>query len=212
MKRFTIALLCVFSFLFVFNLPLNEDSSFADTNQIIINTSYTFLYKDSSFNTHYDFKIMSNEILACQGYTDNYYEVVYNYNETDFHGYIKAEFASIYTPFQEVTLVYNGKIINRTNVFKLNSLESLDDIVLDINHEIFLYEGFDSKKDYTNIKFSYNGQVYVGRILTKDLSPYGINKALIISLSVISALVGAILILLGINKKKWHKSLKMKKK
>ena len=90
------------------------------------------------------------------------------------------EFASIYSPSQEVTLVYNGKIIKSTTVYDINSNSSLN-ITLNSGHEIYLYEGFDSTNNFSKIKFSYEGQIYIGRVLTQDLSPYGINKTVIIS-------------------------------
>ena len=211
MKRiFVLILVLFFAFSFI---PLHQEFSFAEnTKQIIINTSYSYLYKDSSFDEHYDFKINSNEILVCLDESDSFYKVSYNFEDNNYVGFIPSEFASIYLPAQQTILVYNGKITKNTKVYSITTNEDLD-ITLNRGHEIYLYEGFNSKKDYTNIKFSYDNNIYVGKVLTNDLSPNGINKGLIIALSVISAIVGVVLILLGLSKtKKWHKLLKFFKK
>ena len=192
--------------------PSFTDASFAETKSVIINTCYTYLYKTTDFLEHYEFKITENEIISCIEEDENFYKVSYSYNQESYMGYVSGEVASIYTPPQQSLLVYNGRISRKTNVYKVTEDETLDGIVLEAGHEIYLYEGFDSKNTYTNIKFNYNGNVLTGRILTKDLSPNGINKAVIISLSIIVALVSVVLILMGLSKKKWHNPLKKRKK
>lgn len=192
--------LCIF--------PLHNDYSFAQTKQIIINTSYSYLYKSPDFSEHYDFKINNQEILTCTDYQNNFYLVSYTFDEVTYTGYIPSEFASPYIEQQDVLLVYNGKIINSTQVYSASDASLMEGIKLDPNHQVYIYEGFDSKKEFTKIKFSYNNQIVTGMVKTVDVKPNGINKAVIISLSIISALVGIILIMLGLSKKKWHKSLK----
>lgn len=210
MKR----LLLVFCFVFLFLVipqPQTE-VSFAEEKQVIVNTSYTYLYKTEDFLEHYDFKINANEILVCIDESENYYKVNYTFNETLYTGYISYEIASIYTPPQDVILVYNGKILKETEVFEVTNDNIIEGVILKPGDQIYLYEGFDSKKEFTNIKFKYEDKVYVGRIPTTNLSPNGLNKAVIIALGMIVAFVGIVLILLGFKKKKWHTKLKFKKK
>ena len=208
----------LFVFLFVLCLivlpfGICVENSFADTEKIIINTSYSYLYKDSSFSEHYDFKIPANKILICLNESEDYYEVNYEFNEENYQGFIPAEFASPYSSSQEIILTYNGRIIRECEVFDIITDEKIENISLKPGHKIYLYEGFDAKKEYTNIKFRYEDTVIVGKVLTTNLSPNGINKGVIIGISMIIAIVGVILILLGITKtKKWHKRLKSKKK
>lgn len=190
-----------------------EDVVFAENDKVIINSSYTYLYKTSELSEHYDFKILANEILDYQEETTTYYKVSYTFEETNYVGYIPYEIASVYTPPKEEILVYNGKVIKDTFAYDITTNEKLEDLVLSKGQQIYIYEGFNSKEEYTKIKFTYGNQVYTAKILTKDVSPNGINKGVVISLSIISALVAVVLILLGLKKtKKWHKILKFFKK
>jgi len=190
-----------------------EDKLFAQTDKVIVNSSYSYLYKTESLDEHYDFKIPANEVLNCLEETQNYYKVEYTYQESLFTGYIPYEIASPFTNSKEEILVYNGKITKNTYAYDITTNEKLNDIVLNQGHEIYIFEGFNSKEEYTKIKFSYDNQVYTAKVLTKDVSPNGINKGVIIALSIISALVAVVLILLGLKKtKKWHKILKFFKK
>lgn len=190
-----------------------EEVIFADNDKIVITTSYSYLYKSPDLDEHFDFKISSGKLLTLQEQTSTYYKASYTFEETDYVGYIPYEFASIYSPPQEELLVYNGKISKDTFAYDITTNEKLEEIVLSQGQEIYIYEGFNSKEEYTKIKFSYNNQIYTAKVLTKDVSPNGINKGVIIALSIISALVAVVLILLGLKKsKKWHKILKFFKK
>ncbi len=186
--------------------------SFADIEYITINTSYSYLYKTANYSEHYDFKINSGEKIQLIETIDNFYKVTYKFEELDYIGYIPAELASIYTNDQTEIPVYNGRIIKDTEVYKLDG-SIYEGIVLLSDTQIYLYEGFNADNEFTNIKFSYNNQIYIGQVKTINLSPNGVNKVVIIACSIIAAIVGIILILLGFkSKKKWHKILKNKKK
>jgi len=122
MKR----LLLVIAILFFLTVPsISTSFCFASNEQIIINVSYTYLYKTADLDNHYDFKIYSNEKLNLVDSQPNYYEVTYTFEDTNYYGYIKKEFASTYQPDQEIILVYNGKIINQTEVFDITTNSSL---------------------------------------------------------------------------------------
>ena len=195
----------------MFTFKIDSGPSFADTDKVIINSSFSYLYKDQSLTEHYDFKISGNKILECVSEYENCYEVICSVNENEYLGYIPAEIASPYVPQQESILVYNGQILRETKVYSITDGSDLE-IILNVGHKIYLYEGFNAKLDYTKIKFEFEGEILTGKVLTKDLSPNGINKAVIISLSIIVALVSVVLILLGLSKKKWHTPLKKRKK
>ena len=143
--------------------------------------------------------------MDCLNIKDNFYEVQYEFNENLLTGYIPYEFASVYKPEQEVILSYNAKIISQTDVYSITNGLIIDDIKLSPGHQIYIYESFDSKAEFTKAKFKYNNQVVIANIPTANLSPNGLNKGVIIALSIISALVGVVLILLGLKKKKKKK-------
>lgn len=210
MKKIFVLLLMIN--MFVMSLSFPQSVSFADTEYVTINTSYSYLYKDTARTEHYDFKISGGEKLVLLEENLDYYKISYTYENTEYVGYIPTEIASIYQDDQDEIPVYNGKIIKKTNVYSLEG-ELIEGVSLDPKHEIYIYEGFDSKKEFTKIKFSLNGKIYIGQVETVNLSPNGINKGVIIAFSIITAIVGVILIMLGFKKKKkWHKLLKNEKK
>lgn len=72
---------------------------------------------------------------------------------------------------------------------------------------IFLYEGFDSKKEYTAITFVLNNQdgthsVMYGYLKSKDINPDGINPLLITCIVLILALLGIIFAWMFMKNKK----------
>lgn len=210
MKKIFVLLLMIN--IFVLSLSFPQSVSFADTEYVTINTSYSYLYKDASHTEHYDFKISGGEKLVLLEENPDYYKISYIYENTEYIGYIPTEIASIYHADQEEIPVYNGKIIKKTDVYTLDGT-LMENISLDPGHEIYIYEGFNSEKKFTKIKFSFNGNVHIGQVETVNLSPNGVNKGVIIAFSIITAIVGVILIMLGFKKKKkWHKLLKKKEK
>lgn len=88
---------------------------------------------------------------------------------------------------------YNGKTNDTCKVFlsEDNSLVE-SDISLEKNQRIFIYEGFNSKAQYTKICFLHNNQVVYGQIETKFVSPDGINPIIITCAIVILAVLGII--------------------
>ena len=209
MRRIFILILLFNVFLLSSNFP--QENSFAEAQYIIINSSYSYIYKDTTRTEHYDLTIKNGEMALLLEEADSLYKISYKYDETEITGYIPSEIASIYKEDTIEIPVYNGKIIKTTEVLDINGL-IIEDVTLESGHQIYLYEGFDSNKEYTKIKFCYQNQVFVGQVKTINLSPNGVNKAVIIAFSIITAIVGIIIILLGLKKNKWHKILKKKKK
>lgn len=209
MKKILIVLLmiCVFTL----SLGSYQSVSFADVQYLTINTSFSYVYKEANHNEHYSFKINNGEKVVLLGEEGDFYKISYTFEDREYVGFIPFENASNFVEDQEETPVYNGKIIIDTEVYNLDG-SLMENISLKVGHEIYIYEGFDSESEFTKIKFSYNNRILVGQVKTINLSPNGVNKAVIIAFSIITAIVGIILILLGFKKKKWHKRLKTEKK
>lgn len=205
--------LCLLILLFaLLSIPAESYVSFADIQYITINAAYCYLYKSPSYEQHYDFKINSGEKVQLLETSDDFYKVIYIYEEQDFTGYIPTELASVFVQDQTELPVYNGRIIKKTEVYQLDGT-LYEGIELAPDTQIYIYEGFDADNEFTKIKFCYENQIYIGQVKTINLSPNGVNKAVIIAYSIIAAIVGVILILLGFKTgKKWHKLLKNKKK
>ena len=200
MKKFILlSLLLILIFQFV---PSYNYFSVAESEQIVINMSFSYLYKEANYDEWYDFKIQKGEILDSTGTINNFYKVAYSFENNIIEGYIPCEFASVYKAEDEVLLVYNGKVIRETQVYSIVDNSIIEDVILQPSHEIYIYAGFDSKSEFTKVKFLYNNKVYTAQIPTINLSPNGINKGVIIALGAITALVGVVMILLGLKKKK----------
>lgn len=98
---------------------------------------------------------------------------------------------------------FNAKT-NKDSVVYLQNDNSFEEssISLAKNTEIFLYEGFDDKTDYTAIAFIYENQVRYGYLQSDDINPDGINPFIITAIIVIVALVGVIFALVFMRRKK----------
>lgn len=75
--------------------------------------------------------------------------------------------------------------------------------------EIFLYEGFDAKKDYNAIAYVLDGKVLYGFLKTDDISPNGINPLIITCIILIVAVLSIIFAWLFMKSK--HVRLKKQK-
>ncbi len=169
-------------------------------------TDYTYMYKESSFTSaREEFKIEHGGKVQLEIETpeNDFYFVSYSFENVEYKGYVYKECLVSLESEQEVVLTYNAKTSAKTDVYSMDKNQVI--CTVGEGKELYLYEGFDSKSEYTAVKFSYNGEIMLGYIKTIDISPYGISSTLIIAITAIIACVGVIMILLGINKKKTHK-------
>ena len=179
----------------------------ADTILSVV-TNYATMYKEASFSAEkYEFKIENGEkVTLLDSTSDNdFYFVSYRYDSVTYQGYVYGECLAVLEDEQEVVLTYNAKTGVKTKVYDLGDTTK-EIAVLDENTEIFLYEGFNRKAEFTAVKFSYEGKIMLGYIPTANVSPYGVSNVLIVSTTAIVACVGVIFILLGLNKKKTKKT------
>lgn len=191
-------------------MPIQQASSLASVNEIVISSEYTYLYKDKDKSDRYDFKILHGEILTYTTESDNFYEVSYTYNETNYAGFIWSEHATLNLDNQEVIITYNATISADTIAHPIGESSELD-LSVKKGTRIFLFEGYSSKAETLPARFLHEGKLVTASFDVKVIRPDGINKALIIGVTAIVAVVGATLILLGLQKNKWHKRLKLKK-
>ncbi len=199
--------------MFLVSFAPKPQNSFASSPEyIIINSAYSNIYKSSDFTQKYDFKFNSHEKLLLLGEENDFYKIQFNFTNTPYVGYIPFEFASVYQEPAEVIVEFNAKVLTESEILSTTSNDVITDVKLKAGHRVFLYEGFKSKEEYNKIKFIHNNKVYTGRILTTNIAPDGVNKALIIGLSAIVAIVGVTLILLGLkSKKKKKKEIKLRR-
>ena len=167
-------------------------------------TDYAYMYQSASFSSiKEDFVIEHGEKVQLESETplNDFYLVSYTYKNIDYTGYVYKECLAELDEEQDIVLTYNAKTSSKTKVYSIND-KSKEILTIDEGKELYLYEGFDSKSEFTAVKFTYNGKIVLGYIKTADVSPYGVSPTLILAITAIVACVGVIFILLGISKKK----------
>ena len=176
-------------------------------------TDYAYLYQTASFSAvKEDFVIEHGETVTLENEApvNDFYYVSYTYKNVEYRGYVYKECLAELEKEQELVLTYKAKTSAKTKVYSISD-KSKEIMEISEGKELYLYEGFDRKSEFTAVKFSYNGKIILGYVKTEDISPYGISGTLIVAITAIFACVGVIMILLGISKKKKKTSLFTKK-
>lgn len=108
-------------------------------------------------------------------------------------GYIIAD---LLTEKQEEIMAipnFNAKTNKDCHVFsQKNDKFEESETTLSRGQEIFLYEGFDAKKDFNAISYVLDGKVFYGFLKTDDISPNGINPVIITCTILIVAVLSII--------------------
>lgn len=101
---------------------------------------------------------------------------------------------------------YNAKLNSSCKVFELVDSDYVEtEITLERNTQIFLYQGYDKKLDYTAIAFERENKVIYAYVQTKFISPNGINPLLITCVTLILAVLGIIFAWIFMKKSKIKK-------
>lgn len=122
-----------------------------------------------------------------------------------FEGYVFKYYVTANKNGQDVYPVFNGKVIvDNAEIFNIDKTSS--GFSAKLNQEIYIYGGFDGKKEFTQIAIVLeDGSLFYGLIKTSNLQAYGISSALITAITVILALVTVILAVVFIKKRKTKK-------
>ncbi len=98
---------------------------------------------------------------------------------------------------------FNGKTNSNCYVYFSEDLQLVEsDILLEKGQQIFLYEGYDSKTEYTAIAFLQDNDIMYGYIKTEYVNPNGVNPLLITCAVIILAVLGIIFAWLFMKRKK----------
>lgn len=98
---------------------------------------------------------------------------------------------------------FNAKTNERCTVYLKADNEFVEsNIALEKHEKIFLYEGFDKKKDYTAISYLKDNEIFYGYLKTENIAPNGINPIVITCISLIVAVVGIVFAWVFMKKKK----------
>lgn len=112
---------------------------------------------------------------------------------------------------QIVYPVFNASVRKNTIIYDIDKMET--DKIAQKDSRVYIYEGFDDKKELTAIQIVLDDQtLYNGYIKTEDIAPDGVSGLLIIAISIIIAGVTIILSLVYIKKNKKSKKRKGKLK
>lgn len=174
-----------------------------------VTTSKCDLYEEPSFDSQ---KLKVDEVVISVKHSQ---QVEIISIENDF-AYIKFQKQKGYVykyyltqnKSQAIYPITNATLRNDTKIYDLQ----LHDSELPLakkNTRIYLYNGFDDKKEYTAMQIVLeNGELYNGYIKTADINPDGISGLLIAGISIIAASVTIILSLVFIKKKRKDKKKK----
>lgn len=180
----------------------------AETQTYVVTANYARVYESASF---------SSTILATLAHNDKV-EIIFENEapkesvfQTDGAEFVFFEteqgfvFSELLTPESKVlTFIpnFNGKTNSACKVFLQAENEIVEsEISLEKGHQIFLYQGFDGKKDFTPVAVIVDGEVIYGFLQTSAVSPNGINPVLISCILLIVAVLGIVFIWLFARRK-----------
>lgn len=128
-------------------------------------------------------------------------------DEAKHKGYVYKFYVTMNENHEQIYPVFNAKVVvSDAKVYDLD--KNLTEIKLGKDTELYLYQGYKRKADFTAVCFvQENGQLYYGFLMTDDLAPYGVNAGLITGIMVVVSCVTIILLLMFMKKVK-----KVKKK
>lgn len=180
----------------------------AASNEVYLLTDSAFIYAEADYSSEQLVEVSYGDKFTLEQTetTNGFYYITYVKGEVAVTGYINADLVGEKAPAQDVVLSYNAKITADSIVYSITDDSEIGTIAK--GTQVLLFEGYSNKKDYLPVKFVQGGKVVIGKVRTENVKPYGVNTALIVSLTAITALVSVALILLGITKKKRHKNLK----
>lgn len=220
MKKILIAILLILCLFPAFNTQSTQAESVEDSFVVTGNFATVFEAPDFSSKKLFTIRHNSEVKIELENSIPKEYESgsyvfykVLQYENID--GYV---FADLLTQKLDVITAipnFNAQTNSKCKVFFLednNFVES--EITLENDQRIFLYQGFDSKKEYNAIAFVNNNQVLYGYLKTNTIDPDGINPIIITCICIIIAILGIIFAWLFMKSKKikWKKSKNTSKK
>lgn len=128
------------------------------------------------------------------------------------NGYVLID---LVVPAQELLVTipsFNAQTNDAAKVYSIVDGQYVEsEITLPKGQRIFLYQGFDSKKEFIAVSFVYENEVVYGYLKESAISPDGINPTILTVAILIVALLGIIFALVFIKKKKKTPKITVKK-
>ncbi len=214
-------LLAIFLFMFAVLsvvMPISSTYALSDQQYCVV-ANRAVLYELPSFASEKLATIPLNakvEIMfdgsTEKTYTDGdftFYKVLqYNNGESLLDGYVLADLVVKQKHTIETIPNFNAKTNTACSVYFANgeTFEEHAEITLPKKHKLFLYEGFDKKKDFIAVCFVYENDVIYGFLPKQCISPNGVNPIIITCITLVIALLGIIFAWLFMKNKKAKKS------
>lgn len=204
----------LFCLLFIFPVCFSQGNVFAEDGFVQVVASQCFLFEERNFETPIKDEEGENIVIkhgqrlkVLEEEQEGFIKVEFALEET-YQGFVYARYVTYNTLSQEVYPVFNASIIeDNVEVYDLDKLPT--GIVLNRGKELYLYEGYAKKADFTAVCFvGEDGSLFYGKIKTKQLAPYGINAGVITGIVVAVSCVTIILLLVFMKKTKKQKATK----
>lgn len=195
MKKFALMAL-ILVLLPIFNLNFANASNFSSEFVVVSNTATIFEAADLSSErlitlSHKDVVLIETEQDKPIEYNNEF--LFFKAQFGTYSGYIVADLVVPKNNVIESVPNFNAKTNSTCKVYEKKDAEFVESkIDLQRHHKIFLYEGFDKKKEFTAICFLHNNQIYYGYLETDKISPNGINPTIITCICIIIAVVGIV--------------------
>ena len=165
---------------------------FVSANQAVLYQSPDLLSERLETLTHktkVTVEIESGEPKIYTDGTNNFYKVTHVANT----GYALTEFLVKSTETIETLPNFNAKTNAECIVYnKDGDSYSETSLTLERNQKLFLYEGYNSKLEYTAVSFVYDNEVVYGYIKTECIAPNGINPIILTCICLIVAILGIV--------------------
>ena len=206
MKRFLIVLclaLCLFvSPTFIANADVGTKSFVVSANSAIIfenaDLSSTKL-ETLSYGTFVDVETEDGNAKIFENGAYKFYHVTHN--EVD--GYVIMDLVVENTQTISTIPNFNGKTNAACMVYRLDGENYVEaGIMLTKKQQIFLYEGYNSKKEFAAVAFVHENEVKFGYIKMSAVDPNGINPIIITCICLIGAILGIVFAWLFVKGKK----------
>jgi len=127
-------------------------------------------------------------------------------------GFIISDMVVPKTKFLTTLPKCNAQTNGKAKVYFLQDGKYVEsDITLPKNNRIFLYQGFDSKKQFNAVAFVYENEVVYGFLKESVINPDGVNPVLITIACFAIAAIGIILAFVFMKRKKRKTGISKKK-
>lgn len=146
-----------------------------------------------------------------------FYSASITRNEIEYQGYVITNFVTnIENIGLERNLDPNAKTLNKANIYTEKDENSKfilngDEVVLEKYQGIKILDGYEKSKNFHQVMFEIEGNIYTGYIKTSDLLVEGYNATIIVVVFIF-VLVGGIAISIFFTTRKKRKKQKVKEK